>query len=563
MHLADSSGPPDADLEVAVHRLIAGVAHDLMIAAPGDVDAIIRAGLRSIARRLGVQRGYVFLLTTDETALAGAVEWCAEGVLQHDFEAFKGVPVTAFPWTMEHLNSERIVVVQDPAALVEAAAPERGACEAMSINDYVNAGLRVGDRLLGWLGFDSVGSHRLWSERDLVLVREASAVMAAGLERKRRDLLLQREQEVSNRAAAVGTLAAGLAHEINNPLTYLIGNLFLIEDWLDDPRGTPPDELRDILRQTRTGANRIRGIVRDLGSLTDVDAPDTATVDVKAVLDSTLRMVSTDLRPRAHAVAEYGALPPVRGNSSQLSQVVLNLLLNALNAIDEGNPAHNRVTVSAEVIGELLEIRVSDTGRGIPERDLARIFDPFFTTADIGMTAGVGLTVSRSIVERLGGTLRAHSVDGEGTTLTLRLPLAAADDQASAAPDSGPTPRRLKVLVVDDEKNMLRWFQRVVRDHDVLTASNGKEALELLRTEDVDLVLCDLMMPLMTGMELYEALRQDRADLLERFTFITGGVFSRAAQDFVDTVPNTVLYKPFGRDVVQEVVDAVAERLSA
>jgi signal transduction histidine kinase/CheY-like chemotaxis protein len=529
------------------------VAAELMVLEPEAVDDSICVALERVARRIGVQRGYVFLLTDDETALAGAVEWVADGVEAHDFEAFKGVPVTAFPWTMDHLRARQSVVVQDPAELPPEAAPEQGACDAMDINDYVNTGLFVGERLLGWLGFDSVGTHRSWSARDLRLVEAAAEVVAAGLERKRRTLVMRREREVNNRAAAVGTLAAGLAHEINNPLTFLLGNLAIVEEWAADPSGPPPADLAEMVEEMREGARRIERIVQDLRNFASGGSSELEVVDLGPVVDTTLRMARSELAPRARVEVDLGGVPAVLGSVAQLSQVLLNLLLNAAHAIPEGSAHAHTVSIVARAVDDVVELEVRDTGRGIAEADLPRIFDPFFTTRDQGMGMGVGLAISRTILRRLGGNITARSTPGVGTSMCLRLPRADGETSRPLVPDQ-PT-----VLVVDDEPSLLRWVRRVLSDYRVLTAEGGVAALELLADgAPPDVVLCDLMMPGMSGIEFYNTLRRELPELVPRVAFITGGVFSSQARDFLETVPNRVLHKPFKREDLHALIAELA-----
>jgi signal transduction histidine kinase len=540
-------------LELDVHRLIAGVAAELMVLEPEGVDESIRLALERVSRRIGVQRGYVFLLTDDESALASAVEWVAEGVEAHDFASFQGVPVTAFPWTMDHLRAHQSVVVRSPEALPEEAAPERGACEAMAINDYVNTGLYVGERLLGWLGFDSVGTHRSWSARDVRLVEAAAEVVAAGLERKRRALVLRREREVNNRAAAVGTLAAGLAHEINNPLTFLLGNLAIVQEWAASPDGSRPADLAEMVEEMSEGARRIERIVQDLRSFASGGSTELEAVELGPVVDTTLRMVRSELAPRARVEVDLAGVPAVYGSVPQLSQVLLNLLLNAAHAIPlESTQAHT-VSITARTAGDMVELEVRDTGKGIAEADLPRIFDPFYTTRRQGAGMGVGLAISRTILRRLGGSITAHSTLGEGTSMRLRLP------RADSPPAQEGQTGQPTVLVIDDEPSLLRWVRRVLSGHRVLTADSGAAALELLaHGMPPDVVLCDLMMPGMSGIEVYSALRRDLPELLPRVAFITGGVFSSQARDFLDTVPNRVLHKPFKREELTALVEEVA-----
>lgn len=363
---------------------------------------------------------------------------------------------------------------------------------------------------------------------------------------------LQARLIVSDRLASIGTLAAGVAHEINNPLTYLQARLELLEQ-AQERGAVDPAYLRDSLVQIREGVDRISRVVQDIGSFARPDEVETEPTDVHAVLESSLRMARNELRYRAQVVRDFGEVDPVLANPSRLGQVFLNLLVNAAHAIPEGDVDHNRVTVTTRPAGDgHLVVSISDTGTGIPGELLTRIFDPYFSTKPSELGMGLGLYLSRQIIDELGGELTVDSRQGEGSSFEVRLPTTPCtrteEDELS---DHIAVPTR-RILVVDDEPHIRQLIEIALADHDVLSAGSGREAQALLAEHTVDLVLCDLVMPAMTGMDLYESLQGD--PIAERFVFITGGAFTERARRFLGSVDRPVLAKPFRTADVQKLV---------
>ena len=230
---------------------------------------------------------------------------------------------------------------------------------------------------------------------------------------------LQAQLVQSDRLAALGLLAAGVGHEINNPLCYVRGNLELALD----AQGLPPDELREVLIDARDGADRIAEIVKGLRLFSRSDPTVTTKVSLANVLDRSLRMAENELRHRARLLRAYGEVPAVDVSETQLGQVCLNLIVNAAQAIPAGNAEKNevRVTTGVDERGRAF-FAVRDTGSGIAAEHLDRIFDPFFTTKPMGQGTGIGLAVCMSIVQSMGGELTVKSQPGEGTEFTVSLP---------------------------------------------------------------------------------------------------------------------------------------------
>jgi signal transduction histidine kinase len=366
---------------------------------------------------------------------------------------------------------------------------------------------------------------------------------------------------VSDRMASVGTLAAGVAHEINNPLAALMANLqFATEDVLRLVRDLDADaaavlvtrlrEIEEPLRDAHECADHVRTIVKDLKLFSRGDEEKRGAVDVRPVLESALRMAWNEIRHRARLVKDYGPAPPVEGNEGRLGQLFLNLVVNAAQAIPEGNAASNeiRIVTRQDERGRVV-VEVRDTGAGIPEAARARIFEPFFTTKPAGVGTGMGLAICHRIVAELGGEIVVESELGRGTTFRLVLPAATGGPRAAAghAPPVVHAQRRGHLLLVDDEPLLLAALRRILSaEHDVVGLTSGRDAIERVAGgERFDVILCDLMMPEMTGMDVHAELARLAPDQARRMVFITGGAFTGRAHDFLQEVGNPRVEKPF------------------
>ena len=235
-----------------------------------------------------------------------------------------------------------------------------------------------------------------------------------------------------DRLASLGTLAAGVAHEINNPLSYVLLNLDFVLRAISacapgDEPSLPCAELVTRLREARLGVDRMRLIVKDLKAFSRVDTERRGPVDVRRVLDEAIEIASNDLRPRARLVRAFDDVPRVEASASRLGQVFLNLIVNAGQAIAEGDAEHNQITVSTSVDAEgRVVVAVVDSGDGIPEDILARIFEPFFTTKPAGIGTGLGLSICHGIITSLGGEITVESRLGHGSTFRVLLPVLSA-----------------------------------------------------------------------------------------------------------------------------------------
>ncbi len=373
---------------------------------------------------------------------------------------------------------------------------------------------------------------------------------------------MQSSLAFADRMASVGALAAGVAHEINNPLTFVGANIDEVARCLASMQVMPRTSLTtmlDMLHDAKVGADRVAAIVRDLRNFSRADDETNGPVDLTAVITYAARMAGAEIRNRAELRLDIRELPFVVGNDTRLGQVFLNLLVNAAHAIPEGAADLNKITVSATLEKGSVVVSVADTGVGIDPAVRQRIFDPFVTTKSQGM--GLGLAICYGIVSRLGGEMSVESELGRGATFRVRLPISDEEPRVSAREvvPGRVALQRPRVLIVDDEPMLLRTTARALEDTcDVVTASSAKQALvEIESGRPIDVVFCDLLMPEMTGMALYELLQKAHRPLCSRVVFLTGGVFTSQAEEFLAVTPRPHLDKPFSMDQLQRAVHSV------
>jgi signal transduction histidine kinase len=377
----------------------------------------------------------------------------------------------------------------------------------------------------------------------------------------RRESRALREQLIlSERLSSIGLLAAGVAHEINNPLAAIISTLDYVADVCGGASVVTSKELEDPIRDAREAADRMRDIVQDLRMFSHVRRGSRGPVDLRRVVESSARLARNEVRHHAQLVKELGPVPLVDGDDARLGQVFLNLLVNAAQAIPEGHAANNQIRVvtrTAEDGRAVVEVR--DTGSGIPPEIRKRIFEPFFTTKPRGVGTGLGLAICRNIVDELGGELRVESDGGKGSTFTVVLPPSTASAGVQTPSTQPPTGPRGRVMMLDDEPVVGRSVARMLRgEQEVVVVTAGREALALIeRGERFDAILCDVMMPELTGYEFYELAVALDASLARRFVFLTGGAFTPRAAEFLARVQCPRVEKPFERATLREALASV------
>lgn len=403
------------------------------------------------------------------------------------------------------------------------------------------------------------GSLRFCDLHGVVVVHDGSPAIVTYLHDLTERKAAAERMRLADRMVSLGTLAAGVAHEINNPLTYVMANVELLGRRL--ATAEPTESNARLLTDARMGLDRIRKVVRSLKTFSRQDEEAVGPVDLVRTLESCIEMAQSHIRHRGQIVRRYTDVPLVHGNEARLGQVFLNLLVNAAQALDEATRELNEVVITTAAMGDTVAVDVRDNGSGIAPDDLPRIFDPFFSTKAVGEGTGLGLFVCHGIVTALGGRICVDSDIGRGTTVRVELPVASSPggiDPKARRLDAEP---RGRILVIDDEPLVLDAVRRTLQEeHDVTALANGHEALmHLLAGECYELILCDLMMPGVTGADLLARLSVERPDMAARLAFMTGGPVTRAARVALAQAPSGRIEKPFEP---AELLGFVRERLS-
>jgi PAS domain S-box-containing protein len=330
----------------------------------------------------------------------------------------------------------------------------------------------------------------------------------------------------AEKLASIGQLAASTAHELNNPLTWVYGNLEqTLADLSKPPGAADMEQIHEMLSEALIGTKRMAAIVQDLRTYAGGQTDALAEFDLGQVVSLAIRIAGSELQGRATLRSQLNATPRVTGNPGRLSQVLVNLLVNAGQAHDAEPGAERIVQIETRSDGAHVEIEVADNGRGIPANMRGRIFEPFVTTKGSEGT-GLGLWVARNIVEQHGGSLRLHG-DDDWTRFIVRIPVRSGDASRGAdEPSVTAAERALTVLVVDDEAAILRILERRFERHRMraITANSGRAALEILdrSAPEIHAIVCDLGMPEMDGLQLHETVARRWPALARRLFFLSG-----------------------------------------
>ena len=393
--------------------------------------------------------------------------------------------------------------------------------------------------------------------------------------------------ESAERLASLGRVAAGVGHEINNPLAFAMMNVSMALKSLSDlgeaaPTAPASDgegaegrvlsgkaltDLVEMLTESEIGLQRIRQTVGRLQKLSRDSQNRHEPFDLQVAIDQSVAMAWTQIQHRARFVKDYRRPElVVNGDAVAMGQVFLNLLVNAAQALPDGDADHNEISVTVDVAGDEVVATIRDTGSGIPSEHLPHIFEPFYTTKPVGSGTGLGLSIARQTITDHHGRIEFDSTLGAGTTARVYLPFvetlqrpraepALASDLLETTTERLPAPaRRSRVLVIDDEPMIGRVIQSALKnEHDVIFESRAADALARLEAgEAFDLILCDLAMPNIGGPDVFKIVSARWPDLLPRLIFMTGGSFTASTRAFLDSTTATVLAKPFAIDELRK-----------
>jgi PAS domain S-box-containing protein len=460
-------------------------------------------------------------------------------------------------WSVEELTSRPSIELVHPDDRAATLAARHELFEGVPLHGLVNRYL-CKDGSYRWFEWRSI------AHADRGVVYCVARDVTADREAKRVHEQLHRQLLLADRMASVGTLAAGIAHEINNPLAFVMVNLDTLLQELAQVRenGAQPniEGWAALALEAQQGTERIQKIVRGLKTFSRAEDERRAVIDLGPVLALSIEMTANEIRQRARLQTDFGPTPPVEADDGRLGQLFINLLVNAAQAVGDTGSHEIRVSTSTDAAGRAV-VEIRDTGPGIPESALPRIFDPFFTTKPIGIGTGLGLSICHSIVTALGGELTAENHSQGGALFRVVLPAAArapAPAKEETPPTAKPpTPRRARVLIVDDESAVAMAIARTLAAHEVTVVTSARDALERLSEVPFDVVISDLMMPEMSGMELYDEIQRRLPHIVDRIVFVTGGAFTASARAFLERVPNPRLEKPFAPKAMRALVERV------
>jgi signal transduction histidine kinase len=351
----------------------------------------------------------------------------------------------------------------------------------------------------------------------------------------------------SEKLSGIGEFVAGVAHELNNPLTSVMGFAELLQ------QTDLPEQNRRYLDVIFKSAKRCQKIVQSLLSFARRHAPERKVVSLNEIIESAVEILQYQMRTSNIEVAQQlnPNLPAVEVDPHQMQQVFLNIINNARQAM-EGHRSEGLLRITTESADGRVRASFQDNGPGITPENMKKIFNPFFTTKEVGKGTGLGLSLCYGIVTEHGGTITPHSTVGEGTKFVIDIPVAsaAATDKKATVPAPAPALRDgsgKRVLVIDDEDTILQMIREALtmNGFKVDVARDGESALRRLGQYHYDLALCDWKMPGLGGQQVFERLQASNPDMSRRLIFITGDVVNEKAQEFLRNCDKVCLSKPF------------------
>jgi two-component system NtrC family sensor kinase len=365
----------------------------------------------------------------------------------------------------------------------------------------------------------------------------------------------------SEKLSALGELLSGVAHEINNPLTAILGYAELLS-----MTPLPLPNMHRMVANMRQEAVRCSRLVKNFLGFARKQQPEKKYVDVNALCLQTLELLAYQLKVNNVMTVKHLAegLPHTMVDGSQLQQVLINIFNNAYQAMAEYQ-AKGQLTITTTYDQQKIYIRITDNGTGIPPENIHRIFDPFYTTKEKG--TGLGLSISYGLIKEHGGEIAVTSELGQGTTFTIELPiisefLSDRVKSVQALPVGVTSPK--KVLIIDDEQPILNLFVHLLGSmgHQPEGVLSGHEALQKIACQDYDLIICDIKMPEMDGYQIYQSLKKNHPTYMQRLVFTSGDTMNETHRRFLDSSGCLFLPKPFLFDEFQRVFNLALLRAS-
>ncbi|MBN2342792.1 MAG: GAF domain-containing protein [Deltaproteobacteria bacterium] len=456
----------------------------------------------------------------------------------------------------------------------------------VTLNNVLFAPLIVGKTTIGLMGFAQKTGG--FTSRDVRIAAAFGDLIALVLRRhiaEEKSHKLQAAITQSDRLSSMGRLAAGICHELNNPLSYTCYSFDSIIEDLNEIKSAaealrahkgqaPPecckildhlsscvldDDIQKRLHLAQEGLFRIKEITNSLSAFSLSEREEIRPVFLESAIEAAINLALYEIKYRAKLVREFNAVPTILASPGRLAQCILNLLLNAAEAISPGGVNNNTITIRTFAKDNRACLQVTDTGAGISPANISKIYDPFFTTKD-ATGAGLGLATCKNIVTELEGNIAIESTLEEGTTVTLLFPIHKEKitrfveqklDEMEFPPVSG------RILLIDDEEGIRIALKRILRTYTIVESSSGKDAIELLTHDaDFDLILCDLMMPNTSGIDVHKWLSEHIPQLAADVMFMTGGIFTDNAKKYLQHIDNVLIDKPFNRKFVQQIVNS-------
>jgi len=556
--LAHKRAQQALDAAMGFERMVSDILAALLTAGSANHDRVIEAGLADMAQAFGAERATLWQRVGDTSDFVKTHRWLAPG----EPTPPDAVGANVTPWASSQLAGGRVVRFGRLEDLPAEAASDLPGLRRLHIRAAVAVPLSVSGAVVGALAFAATRSDREWPGALVPRIRLFGEVLASVLARQEAERREQDAQAQAAHAARIGTMgvvAASLVHELTQPLAASLANAETAAELLAAPT-LDLEELRATVADIVADDRRVGDLIQQLRRFLRRGEVERAEVDVRAVIDDVLRLAGNAAAEKGVAIALDlpSALPKLAADRVQLQQVILNLLLNAIDAVAAVDPRSRRVTVLARPSRSDVGIEVTDTGRGMDERTLARIFQPFFTTKPGGM--GLGLSISRSIVAAHGGTLSVRSGPGGGTTFRIELPLRPPVAPPRTAPAATvPADGVGTVFVIDDDPSMRRALDRQLQGagYRVDAFASAQDYLDRAPPSGIACIVSDVRMPGLSGLDLQASLARAGRDL--PIVFISGHGDVPTAAHALKAGAVGFLAKPFSRS---ELLAAVAEALA-